>query len=69
VSSNDSEKCLNGGVEGFSRVNWDHAEVLDNYELKMTVDNLEQSKKGNGVKFSRVSDHLEEGFPGKLQIE
>jgi aldose 1-epimerase len=26
-------------------------------------------KRGSGVKFSRISDHLEEGFPGKLEVE
>ena len=48
---------------------WDEAEIVTDVDLSITVEGNGLVKKGSGVKFSRISDHMDEGFPGKLKIE
>jgi hypothetical protein len=43
---------------------WEQAEIVTDVDLSVTIEG--KPKKGSGVKFSRVSDHMDEGFPGKL---
>jgi aldose 1-epimerase len=43
--------------------------LLENVELPVTVEGGGTVKHGTGVKFSRVSDHMDEGYPGKVLIE
>jgi galactose mutarotase-like enzyme len=45
----------------------DHAEIITDASLPTTIEG--QAKKGSGVKFIRTSDHMDEGFPGKLKVE
>jgi len=45
---------------------WEKAEIVTDVDLAVTIEGKGRTKKGSGVKFSRVSDHMDEGFPGKL---
>jgi aldose 1-epimerase len=47
---------------------WDRSEVVRNVDLPITIE-AGGSKKGSGVKFYRLSEDGEEGFPGKLAVE
>jgi aldose 1-epimerase len=50
---------------------WDKATILKDIELKMTIpdkDGKMKTKIGSGVKFSRISNHNEDGFPGEMTI-
>jgi aldose 1-epimerase len=68
LAANNGPNCLHGGVKNFGRVMWDKAEIIRNIDLPLTIDGT-GSRKGSGVKFYRLSDDGEEGFPGKLAVE
>ncbi|MFY0687040.1 MAG: galactose mutarotase [Cyclobacteriaceae bacterium] len=55
LSTNENEHHLHGGERGFDKHVWE-AEVF--HELESA-----------GVRFSRVSLHMEEGYPGNLKVE
>ena len=47
---------------------WDDSEIIMDANLFNTDGNIIE-KRGSGVKFTRTSDHMDEGFPGKLKVE
>ena len=48
---------------------WDKANILKNIELKVQIPGSKNKTKiGSGVKFSRISNKLEEGYPGELTV-
>ena len=52
---NNGENNLHGGLEGFNKKVWN----VDSFEYENAV----------GVRLSYVSAHLEEGYPGNVQVE
>lgn len=54
LAVNNGENHLHGGIKGFDKVVWD-AEVIE-------------SKDGAGVKLHYLSPHMEEGYPGNLDV-
>lgn len=55
LALNNNTNALHGGVVGFDKVVWDAEEVVGNGEV--------------GVKLSRVSPDMEEGYPGNLAVD
>jgi aldose 1-epimerase len=55
LALNNNTNTLHGGVVGFDKVVWDAEEV--------------SGEDGVGVKLSRVSPDMEEGYPGNLTVE
>ena len=55
LALNNGPNTLHGGVKGFDKVVWAAEEVSD--------------EGGVGVKLSRVSPDMEEGYPGNLTVE
>ncbi|KAF9433418.1 hypothetical protein BGZ76_009487 [Entomortierella beljakovae] len=47
---------LHGGTDGFTFRNWE-------------VESLENSNSGTSLKFSLVSEHLDQGFPGRIRVQ
>ena len=48
---------------------WDDAQIMENIKLPITIKGNNREKIGSGVKFTRTSNDMEEGFPGKLKTE
>jgi galactose mutarotase-like enzyme len=48
---------------------WDEAEIVTDVDLPVTIEGNGFIKKGSGIKFSRISDNMDEGFPGKIKVE
>lgn len=65
LAQNNGTNCLHGGEEGFDKRNWAVEVLLPSSGDKDFVKGV----KCVGVKFSRVSQDMEEGFPGKLEVE
>ena len=69
IPTNLGQNTVHGGIKNYSKSMWDEAEIVTDVDLSITVEGNGLIKKGSGVKFSRISDHMDEGFPGKLKIE
>lgn len=54
LASNNGPNHLHGGIKGFDKVLW-------------SVEELSEGD-GVGLKFSRTSPHMEEGYPGNLDV-
>ncbi|PWJ39321.1 aldose epimerase family protein [Sediminitomix flava] len=54
LAQNQAPNHLNGGVEGFDRKLWTGTRIRENDRV--------------GVRFTFVAKHLEEGYPGNLQV-
>jgi galactose mutarotase-like enzyme len=48
---------------------WDDAQIMENIKIPITIKGNNREKIGSGVKFTRTSNDMEEGFPGKLKTE
>jgi aldose 1-epimerase len=68
LAQNDGRNALHGGINNFARIKWDKAQIVKNKELKVNIEGEGTVKYGSGVTFSRISDHMEEGYPGKVEI-
>lgn len=55
LAANDGQNSIHGGNRGFDKRMWKVREV--------------SGKSGAGLVFSRVSPHMEEGYPGNLSVE
>jgi aldose 1-epimerase len=67
LDENNNGNSLHGGPLGYSHLVWDSAAQVKDVDLEITTDG--KTKKGSGVKFARVSEDGEEGFPGMLSVE
>lgn len=54
LATNNGRNHLHGGVKGFDKVVWNAEEYT--------------KENGVGVKFTRTSPHMEEGYPGNLDV-
>ena len=54
LAANNGPNALHGGLNGFDRTLWDIAEIADGAEPAVTL--------------SHVSEHGEEGYPGRLDV-
>jgi aldose 1-epimerase len=68
LAQNDGRNALHGGINNFARIKWDKAQMVKNQQLKVNIEGEGMVKYGSGVRFSRISEDMEEGYPGKVQI-
>ncbi|KAG0236256.1 hypothetical protein BGW41_000517 [Actinomortierella wolfii] len=61
LDKNNGPHSLHGGIAGFSHKNW---QVVNSSE-----DKPNQKQGGTFITFRVVSEHLDQGFPGKLAVE
>lgn len=54
LASNNGNHSLHGGIKGFSFHFW-NAEIIE-------------KESSSGIQFSRISPHMEEGYPGNLKV-
>lgn len=55
LDKNDGDNCLHSGFEGYNRKLW-QSEIVE-------------TKRGSGIRFTRISPDGEQGFPGTLELE
>ncbi|KAF9166461.1 hypothetical protein DFQ26_007849 [Actinomortierella ambigua] len=65
LDKNNGPHSLHGGVAGLSYKNW---EVVSDGHDNNDPDKEEQ-RKGTSITFRVVSEHLDQGFPGRLTVE
>ncbi|KAF9970624.1 hypothetical protein BGZ73_006644 [Actinomortierella ambigua] len=61
LDKNNDPHSLHGGLPGFSHKNWSVVATPD--------DHAKSEAQGASITFRVVSDHLDQGFPGKLAVE
>lgn len=54
LDANDNGNCLHGGTNGYDRMVWNSQIIKD--------------ERGVGIKFSRISENGEQGFPGTVHF-
>ena len=67
---NNGNACLHGGVMGYDRHEWE-AEIVNGKKLSdftPLADGVADVEGLSGVKFTRTSPHLEQEFPGALNV-
>ena len=65
LARNNGPNCLHGGVVGFDKRSWAVELLLPS----CGDEDFEKGAKCVGVKFMLVSADMEEGFPGKMEVE